>query len=294
MGKSTKNGLFYVEEHFNCPKYLHKIEEGFILKEVPCGDIYLKRESTSKNYIIALLSGSIEFKYEQHPARVIRAGEVFMFSRSSIVHSRCIEDARMMILYFEIPTTNCEKINFQELREVAKGITCDFNVLPIRQPLDVFFSLLAIYLKSGANCAHLHAIKQIEMLLCLRYFYTKEELASLFYPMLYKKYDFRHLILENYEQVKSIKELVELSHMSKSVFFENFKQEFGMSAKQWILSKTIQKIEYAALEPDMTVSKLMLAFDFDSLSSFQRFCKQHTGCSPTELIHRNTNLKQDE
>lgn len=292
MKNSTEEGLQYIAEHINCPRFLHQIEEGFVVKEIPCGDIYIQNELIHKNHIIAMLSGSIELKYEQYQTRIISAGEMFVLSRSSIVHSRCIEDSRFMVLYFEVPITNCEKLNFQELKEIAKDLECHFNVLPIKPPLKVFFSSLAHYLEIGANCKHLHEIKLTEIFLCLRYFYRKEELAALFAPMLYKKYDFRHFVLENYERVASVKELVELAHMSKTVFFEKFKEEFGVSAKQWVLSKKVQKVEYVALEPDMTVKKLMAAFDFDSLSSFQRFCKQHWGCSPTELINRNSNLEQ--
>lgn len=289
MKNDTKDGLPYIAEHISCPRFLLRIEEGFVLKDIPSGDIYIQNEVIRKNHIIAMLSGSIELKYEQYPPQIIGAGEIFVLSRSSIVHSRCVEDSRFMILHFEIPATNCDKLNFQELKEMAKDLACDFNVLPIKPPLKVFFSSLAHYLEIGANCEHLHAIKMTELFLCLRYFYRKEELAALFAPMLYKKHDFRHFVLENYERTASIHELVELAHMSKTVFFEKFKQEFGASAKQWVLSKKMQKIEYMALEPDMTVKKLMVAFDFDSLSSFQRFCKQHMGCSPTELIGRKLN-----
>lgn len=292
MKNNAKDGLLYIAEHISCPRFLQRIEEGFILKDIPCGDIYIQNEVIHKNHIIAMLSGTIELKYEQYPPQIISAGEMFTLSRCSIIHSRCVEDSRFMILYFEVPATNCEKLNFQELKEMAKDLEYDFNVLPIKPPLKVFFSSLAHYLEIGANCEHLHAIKLTEIFLCLRYFYRKEELAALFAPMLYKKRDFRHFVLENYERAASVQELVELAHMSKTVFFEKFKEEFGVSAKQWVLSKKVQKIEYKALEPDMTVKKLMAAFDFDSLSSFQRFCKKHMGCSPTELINRNSNLEQ--
>lgn len=289
MKNDAKEKLLYIAEHTSCPRFSHRIEEGFILKDITCSDTYIRNEVMSKNHIIALLSGSIELKYEQYPPRIISAGEIFVLSRSSIVHSRCIEDARFMILYFEVPTTNCDKLNFQKLKEMTKDLECDFNVLPIKPPLKVFFSSLAHYLEIGANCEHLHAIKLTELFLCFRYFYSKEELAALFAPMLYKTYDFRHLVLENYERAASIQELAEFTHMSKTVFFKKFKEEFGVSAKQWVLAKKMQKIEYMSLEPNMTVKQLMSAFDFDSLSSFQRFCKQHMGCSPTELIGRKLN-----
>lgn len=292
MNNDTEDGLLYIAEHMSCPRFTHQIEEGFILKDIPCGDIYIRNEVMSKNHIIAVLSGSIELKYEQYPPRIISEGEIFVLSRSSIVHSRCVKDVRFMILYFETPTTNCEKLNFQQLKEMAKDLEYDFNVLPIKPPLKVFFSSLAHYLEIGANCEHLHAIKLTEMFLCLRYFYRKEELAALFAPMLYKKHDFRYLVLENYERAASIQELVEFAHMSKTVFFKKFKEEFGVSAKQWVLAKKVQRIEYMALEPDMTVKKLMVAFDFDSLSAFQRFCKQYMGCSPAELIGRKSNPEQ--
>lgn len=287
----TEDELTYISEHVSCPINMHNIEEGFVLKDIPRGQIYIKKEVSSKNNIVALLSGSIEMKYEQDPPRIISEGEMFSLSRSSVIDLRCIENSRIMILFFEVPKINCEKLNFQELKEIDRNLQSEFNVLPIKPTLKLLFSSLTNYLEIGMNCQHLHAIKQDEMWLCLRCLYSKKELAMLFASMLHTKNDFRHLILDNYERVTSVQELVELTHMSKSVFFEKFKKEFGISAKQWVLAKRAQKIEHMALKPDMTVKKLMAAFDFDSLSSLQRFCKKHMKCSPTVLINRKSSSK---
>ena len=103
--------------------------------------------------------------------------------------------------------------------------------------------------------------------------------------MLSEAFDFQRFILENYNNVKSVKELIELSHMGKSAFYDKFSKAFGMSAKQWLTNKKLLKIINVAAEPGMTVKRLMAEFDFESLSQFQVYCKHNFDCTPTCLIN---------
>lgn len=40
------------------------------------------------------------------------------------------------------------------------------------------------------------------------------------------------------------------------------------------------------VQPDISVKELMIKFDFDSFSNFNRFCKRHFHCTPTELLEK--------
>lgn len=286
MKQQTKEmKLLYVEEHLSCGKYLKEIDSGFIYEELEKGSKRDSVQEMNKNHLVIVLEGKISLTCNLWKNRIINGGEIFLIAKSSLVQGECLEDTRVLTLSFDSPHTNCEKLNFQYLAELARNIEYNLDTLPISRPINVFCDLMVIYMKQKASCAHLHEAKHNEMFLCLRYFYTKYELARLFYPMLSEAFDFQKFILENYNNVKSVKELVELSCMGKSAFYDKFNKAFGMSAKQWLTNKKLLKMINAAAEPGMTVKRLMAESDFDSLSQFQVYCKRNFDCTPTTLIN---------
>lgn len=53
-------------------------------------------------------------------------------------------------------------------------------VLPIRDPLQAVLNSVVAYLYAKMQCKHMHLIKQQEVLLVLRGYYTKKELFTFF------------------------------------------------------------------------------------------------------------------
>lgn len=286
MEKIHETKLLYANEHSTCLHYLRTINSGFYYREYPSGHRDYWEKGLSKNYLLCLLKGAVWFHSIDYPPRTIHSGELLLLAKSSIVTGKCLSDTLLIILAFDELKTNCDKLLFESMAPLKKQIAYKFNSLPIRPPLNLFLKLLVYYLRNGANCAHLHEMKHNELFLCLRYFYTKEELVSLFYPIISKSLDFKKFILNNYPNVKNIQELIELSNMSKTVFYDRFKQEFGMTAKQWAIRQFSHKLLYTAARPGITVKELAGALDFDSVSQLQQYCKRHLNCTPSKLIEQ--------
>lgn len=282
--QTKKTKLLYVEEHLSCGKYLKEVNAGFIYQEFKKGYNGKPELETSTNYLIIILEGRIKISCNLWQNREIGHGEIFMVAKSSQLQGECTEDTKVLTLAFEGLVTSCDKLDFRYLAKLTNEISYDLDTVPVRHPVSLFCELIIIYLSEKANCSHLHEIKHNELFLCLRYFYTKQELAQLFYPMLSGSMKFRNFVFENYKNVKSARELVELSYMGKSAFYKEFSNEFGVSVKEWLTIKRLHKIVNSASHPDMTVKKLMVEFDFETLSHFQAYCKRYFKCSPTILI----------
>lgn len=284
MKKQTDNDkLFHLEKPLNCGKYLKEISTWFILREYPKGFNKTVVQEIRNNYLVLVLDGRVKLSCDLSD-KIINAGEMLLLGKSSLVKGECIEDTRILVLAFEFPLTRCDQLDFRHLAELAEGIDYHLDTLPIKHPLKLFCEFMTIYLRQEDNCMHLHEIKHNELFFCLRYFYTGHELARLFYPMLSGSMTFQSLILDNYTRVKSVKELIGLSNMSNSAFYDKFRRTFGVSAKQWLTRKRMEKMAYKASEPEMTVKKLMTEFDFEHLSQFQLYCKRNFGCTPSMLI----------
>lgn len=289
MKRNEAIDLKYVNEHLTCRNYLKENDLGFAYHEYSKGDEKLAIASTRSHCLTILLEGSIVVCCDRWLNCKIMEGEMFVIACSSHVRAECLSDCRLLTLMFNAPTTNCDKLSFQELATLSSKVNYTLNTLPVRPPVDLFLNLLVCYLSTNANCYHLHEMKQNELFLCLRYFYTKEELASLLYPILTRSQNFHSFVLENYPKIKSVKQLIALSNMSRSVFYAKFTEEFGVPAKQWLTERFLQQMVYCASEPGMSVKKLMSSLQFESLSQFQVYCKRNLGCTPSELISRSIN-----
>ena len=127
---------------------------------------------------------------------------------------------------------------------------------------------------------------QQEFFFLLRGFYEKQEIAVLFHPIIGKEMDFKDFVMHNHTKVDNIEQLISLSNMGRSYFFTKFNEVFGMTAKQWMLKQRNQRILEQMTEPGVCIKDVIEKLGFDSQGNFNRYCKQHFGCTPKQLIER--------
>ncbi len=275
--------LLYVSEHLTCKHYMVDLNFGFHYMEYAAGT----NESARKleiSVIIFILEGSCSFSYDQFINRVFTKDDIFFIPKSAIVDAKVLEDAKVVYMAFDVPINPCDKQNIISLTEICKKIEYDFKPLKMNLPMSNFISSLVYFLKNGGSCAHLHEIKQRELFLILRWFYTKEQFATLLYPIIGNSFDFKNFILDNYAQCSKLEELIERSNMSSNLFMRKFKTEFGITAYQWMLKQMCQKIIYKVSQPGITIKDVMIEVGVDDATHFNRICRRHFNKTPKELI----------
>jgi AraC-like DNA-binding protein len=196
-----------------------------------------------------------------------------------------MKDASMLVMSFDVLQNVCDKAMVYTYRPYVVRTAYTFSPVPIRYPLSSFLDLLAVYLKGGIDCEHLHEIKQKEFFLVLRRCYSKEEITTLLHPIVGIS-DFKTFILRNYQKVENVAELVDMSGMGRTAFDNKFREIFGLSTHQWMLKRIASQIQYKIMEPDITIKDIMTEFKFNSATHFNRFCKQQFNCTPGEMLKR--------
>lgn len=280
--------LLYLDEHLTCSHYMKKINSGFYISACKKGTKETGKDHSLKNHILFVLEGKLRIKCNQYSSKFLNAQEIVFIAKGSVFNLEYFEDSIVLVASFNELSINCNKLSLEALSPYTECLSYDLEVLPFKKPMVVFINLLSIYLQNGANCVHLHELKMNELFLCFRYFYTKEELAALFYPIIGRSFDFRQLLIENAHKVKNIQEIILLSKMSKTVFYEKFREEFGtITPKNWLNEKFADKLLYTASQSGITVKELAVLMNFDSVPSLQQYCKRHFKCTPSELIKRN-------
>lgn len=277
--------LLYVEEHLSCRHYVSDYRCSFKLRTFE-KDVEFDIENRPINMLLFFLEGDGMISCNEFKDKHFKAGEVAFIPKSAVSTIIPSSDIKALTCVFDVPNNICDKMHLQSYYKLCQKIEYNFQPVAIKPQMQSFLDSMAYYLEQGINCEHFHEIKQQEMFLILRWFYKKEELAQLLYPIIGQSLDFKALVLENYLRVENVSELAELANMGRSNFDIRFRKEFGMPAGKWMLNQTAKHVRHYLSKPGTTISDVMIKFNFNSPTHFTRFCKQQFGCTPTELIHQ--------
>jgi len=275
--------LLYVGEHTPCRHYVSDYSCGFVYRELREGaklDIFDKHY----NYLVFILKGSVDVGYRKYTGRNFKSWDIVFMAKHAGIDFKMKETGAVLVARFDVPINVCDKLTFKSYWQYCQKIEYDFQPSLITPQMKYFIDGMVYYLKNGISCEHFYEIKQSEMFLIFRWFYQKEELAKLFYPIIGKRMDFRAVVLENYMNVGSVGELANIACMSRSKFDTVFKEEFGMPPGEWMLRQKANHIRYYLSDPDATISDAIVKFGFNSSTHFTRFCKQYLGSPPKEYM----------
>ena len=274
--------LLYLNEHLSCNHYVSDYRCCFKYYEAE-SDTEVEEPQLEYNQLVFLLHGHAVVSCDEFKERIFRSGELAFLPRLANVTARIRRGSVLMVCTFDLPNNPCDKLALESCWELCRGMEYTFDPVKVRPQLRQFLDSLAYYLRNGINCEHLHEIKQKELFLIFKWFYPKEELARLFYPMVGKSVDFKAQVMENYPRAASVEDLARLSGMSRSRFDARFKEVFGMPAGQWMLKQKARYVLHALSLPGTTISDIIFRYGFNSPSQFTRFCRQQFGCTPTRL-----------
>lgn len=272
----------YSEEHQSCTHFQEEdVTFDFSITEK---EIEYKDKCTNANLIVLFLKGSFTVTSHFFKDRFINQDEMIVLPRGDSYSIKASKHARLLFFRFAEPTSSCARQILNSYKYVTDESKYTGCALPIKDPIDSYIQLLSIYLSAGIKCEHLIDLKKDEFFLSLRWFYSKEDLARFFYPILYCTCSFRQNVMKSLEHANSVSELIEACNMSKSLFYKRFKDEFGTSAKQWLINQLKDRIRKKILEPEITAKDLMNEFNFSSPEHLNLFCKKQFGMTPSQLI----------
>ncbi|MBQ7843395.1 MAG: helix-turn-helix transcriptional regulator, partial [Odoribacter sp.] len=122
-----------------------------------------------------------------------------------------------------------------------------------------------------------------ELFIILHAYYTSDELAMLFYPLLGKNMEFKKLVVDYYLHVKSAGEFAELCEYSQGVFQKKFKDVFGETVYQWMQRQKAEYIKHRLMTSEVNLKELADELNFASSVHMNKFCKIWFGMTPSEV-----------
>lgn len=195
----------------------------------------------------------------------------------------------MLTLSFTTHYHVCANINAERVWNTMKTLNYKFNTLEMVDPMLDFVKSVISYLDNKIYCDYLHESKAVEIFIIYRFFYTPDELALFFYPVLYKDISFDTLVRTNYNQAKTVKELADLCGYSLSKFKKIFARHFGIAPYQWMQQKKISKIKASLLDKTIPIKVIAYEFGFVDQSHLNTFCKKYLNATPLQIRNNTEN-----
>ena len=282
--------LLNLSEHRSCFNYQLNFASGFTrykLAAQECGQV----DNDSCFCILFLLKGELLVDIgQEHHISLLRIRKLLIPQREEN-RIKSVVSAECLLLFWNYQITACDKMYFESISHVKmeNGINC---ILPIRKPLLHILRQLLFYLDTGLLCRHMHILKQQEIILALRGFYTKSELAAFFSRTTGVGRQFEDFVLDNYKNVKTVKEFASLCCVSERSFNRKFQESFSQSPYRWMQERRAELVREKICDPDIAFREIAMDFGFSSPAHLTCYCKKLFGATPTEL--RNNYNKGNE
>ena len=113
--------LLYIEEHLSCQNYMTTIETGFKFIEFT-EDTEFGEDNTNKNYLLFFLKGDITISYNQFRDKSFQTGDMVLIPRSSLFKGVAPKESKLLLMFFDIPENNCDKLLLQSLSNICENM----------------------------------------------------------------------------------------------------------------------------------------------------------------------------
>ena len=251
--------------------------------EIPEG-YTVERRFLNTTFLVILLQGDIEIRYEIDKYFTPQLGYMFLLPRNKQITTFARKATILLLCSFANDLKLCSRFSIQQLsRFISEGTYQSPYCLKLDMRLQSFFSLLVDCLKEGLGCIHYHQIKRDELFLYLRAGYTKEELALFFYPVLGQNLEFKDFVLMNSRKIFDVKDFALQANMSQSTFNRRFKETFNETAKNWLLLRKQEFVKRDVALSNLSFSEIAEKYKFSSTSYLVTFCKKYFGKTPNKI-----------
>lgn len=261
---------------------------GFACASFSEGEDY-SDEHAEHHYILFVQKGgiNIQMSHLNNEEMTISCGEMIFIPRNGSYIFTSLDETKVLFFAFAAPVMRKELKLFNYLSSRAfKGEEL-LPVLPMDENVKIFVDMVMMQLENDRikNSEICRSWNNIFFVMLVTY-YERKSVTSFIRPVLSKELDFKAFVENNYLQVNgNAVRLANLSGFTLKTFHRRFRQEFGMSAKEWLNERMCKRILQLASAEDSTVTSIAAEIGV----STERLCqltRANFSCTPSALIEK--------
>ncbi len=275
--------LLCTEDHQECFRYEGTNSPSIETSAYPKG--YNWERTLLLGEIVIIAEGSVLLSYDHYLNHKVGSGKIMLLPPGCHFRARTEEGVTLFIFRLKDAVRLCENFSVDKLKEVAKDISYSnqLNTLDVTENISAFLKPLASNIANGLRCSLFFKQKIDELMILLRAYYLKSELAAFFTPVLSNTSEFTNFVLQNYRKAKTVKELADMYSCSLSCFDKKFRRSFGTAPYKWMQERKISLIYHEINVTGKPIKQIAEEQKFTSLPQFNDYCKKHFGYPPGKM-----------
>lgn len=219
---------------------------------------------------------------------VVSSNELFAMHNEFSYTLSALEQCHLLVCYFYPETLLSEQKLIEGMSLLTTAKPQDpFMTLTANKILKQYLFLIQNYLKDGIDSFYFLNTKKDELFLILFVYYVREELSRFLYFVVAGNIQFKKFVIDNYLQVKNVREFAALANYSTSGFIKKFKKYFNESPYGWMQKQKARQILIDMVGGAKPLQEIAVEYKFSSYQHFANFCKKEFGSPPTEIIKRS-------
>lgn len=274
--------LLHIERHTTCLNYVSDYNICFIHQRLFSGGDF-KIDNHHHSCILFLLKGEILTSCSEFHDQHIVEGHMVLFPQNDPNQSKSMTETEFILLFFDNQVNLHNKMSIELSAIHLESEKSCFYSLSICPPLRHVLDSICFYLKQKVQCSHMHELKQKEIFMVFGTFYNRTDMAHFLMPITGRDPNFKSFVLENYLQIRNIKQFAQLYHCSERSFNRKFKSCFHDTPYNWILNQKTRHIKGQLANRNIPISEIARTFHFASPSHFTTCCKKRLGITPSEF-----------
>ncbi len=243
-------------------------------------------EGSRESVIVFVFSGSFSIILESHEKLIVGSNQAILIPLSSKYEVKVLKDMHCLCCYFNMDDLLMMNCPVRELVFLSKDLSYDFRAINFDGIMTSYLSLLLEYQKCISDAYYLYGLKRTELFYLLFKYYSLQEMACFFYPVISEDMKFKEFVINNYLKVRSVEEFASLANYSVQGFIKRFEKNFDEAPYRWISQKKAERIRFDLESGIMTFQEISYKYLFSSYRSFLAFCKTQFGLSPSKIARR--------
>ena len=153
-------------------------DTGFSCHQLDKDDVY-QIDNSKSSCALFMIQGQVNLDLGEFYEGEMEQGQMLYIPQSIKAQIESITGSRCILLFWDKHISTCDKLFLSSLSIKENDTDTNDVILPIKKPLMNVLESVNLYLNARLLCRHMHLLKQQELLLVLRGFYTKKELEAM-------------------------------------------------------------------------------------------------------------------
>lgn len=281
-----------------CPKSCPKAKrpyEGFYIQNISA-DQPIVIGPDENNCLVFIISGSCHINSEESTNYIAGAKQMFMCYNRGHYTITPLSDLKLVIAYFStLSGAMCDMGAIAQCIKEQEDYHYEFGTVEINDKMQEFLDMLIGFLENNIVCASMHESMLGVLFVVLKFFYSHDVLATLFYNLYDRKQSFCTMVEGNRGKAKNLNHLAQLCGYDINTFNVVFRRYYsGVTPGAWIKASRKDDIFRDLTQTDAPIKFIANKFGFASSSHLGEFCKKFLGGTPTAIRAKNMATKSDD